>query len=75
MPLYEYACTKCHHDFEMLVFNGDVVQCPKCAASEVDRKLSLPAQPRGEPLSGGALPSGCDSSLPPCGPACRRYNG
>jgi putative FmdB family regulatory protein len=70
MPLYEYACTKCDHDFEMLVFNGDEVQCPKCAASEVQRKLSLPAQPRAE-----AVPSGCDSSMPPCGPACRRYNG
>ena len=70
MPLYEYACTKCEHDFEMLVFNGDEVQCPKCAGSEVQRKLSLPAQPRAE-----AVPGGCDSSLPPCGPACRRYNG
>ena len=72
MPLYEYACKKCDHDFEMLVFNGEEVACPKCQASEVERRLSVPARPR---TDGASQPAGCDSSLPPCGAACRRFTG
>jgi len=32
MPLYEYKCTKCGHEFEELVsFSGaDKVKCEKC---------------------------------------------
>jgi putative FmdB family regulatory protein len=72
MPLYEYACRKCDHEFEALVFAGDVVECPKCQARAVERRLSVPARP---PAEAAALPVGCDPSLPPCGPACRRFTG
>jgi putative FmdB family regulatory protein len=71
MPLYEYACQKCDHEFEALVFPGDdEVECPKCEARRVVRRLSVPARPQSE----AALPTGCDPSLPPCGPDCRRFN-
>ena len=71
MPLYEYACRKCDHEFEALVFPGDdAVECPKCQARRVERRLSVPARPQAEPP-----PTGCDPSLPPCGPACRRFGG
>ena len=33
MPLYEYACEQCEHTFEALVFDGDAVECPECAAT------------------------------------------
>jgi putative FmdB family regulatory protein len=72
MPLYEYACKKCDHDFEMLVFDGEEVECPKCRARAVERRLSVPARP---PSESASLPIGCDPSLPPCGPACRRFTG
>jgi putative FmdB family regulatory protein len=73
MPLYEYACRKCGHAFEALVFDGDEVECPQCQAVELDKQWSVPARPRSE---GASLPSaGCDPSLPPCGPACRRWPG
>jgi putative FmdB family regulatory protein len=68
MPLYEYACKKCDHDFETLVFGDEEVECPKCQARQVVRRLSVPARPRTEA-------SPCDSSLPPCGSACRRFTG
>ncbi len=70
MPLYEYACKKCDHDFEMLVFEGEEVRCPQCRAQAVERRLSLPARP---PAESASLPAGCNSDLPPCGPACRRF--
>ena len=72
MPLYEYACKKCDHDFEMLVFNGEEVACPKCQTRQVERRLSVPARPRAETAS---QPAGCDSRQPPCGAACRRFTG
>jgi putative FmdB family regulatory protein len=72
MPLYEYACGKCNHEFEALVFPGDeAVECPKCQARRVERRLSVPAPPQTETA---ALPMGCDPSLPPCGSACRRFD-
>ena len=73
MPLYQYICQKCEHDFEELVNTGDEVECPKCASKKLERQTSLP----GMPMVKGSLPSSCgDPSLPPCGaPSCRRTGG
>jgi putative FmdB family regulatory protein len=74
MPLYEYACQKCSHTFEALVFDGDLVECPQCHGSKLERQWSVPARPRMN--SGSSVPmGGCDPSLPPCGPACHRWPG
>jgi putative FmdB family regulatory protein len=69
MPLYEYACRKCEHQFEELISNGEPVECPQCHTRRVERLLSIPAKPRSE---GGSLPMSCDPKLPPCGPGCCR---
>lgn len=72
MPLYEYACPKCEHEFETLVFGEDEqVECPKCASTQVERRLSMPGLPV---VKAGAASSPCGNpSLPPCGaPGCRR---
>jgi putative FmdB family regulatory protein len=69
MPLYEYTCKKCEHDFEALVLNGEAVSCPHCQSEKVKRLLSVPAKPR--PVS-SELPSSCNPNLPPCGPGCCR---
>jgi putative FmdB family regulatory protein len=61
VPLYEYSCTKCDHEFEALVFDGETVECPQCHGSRLERRFSVPARP----LS-------CDRDLPPCGPGCCR---
>ena len=41
MPIYEYRCTACSHEFERLVRPGDVPACPTCNATELERLLSL----------------------------------
>jgi putative FmdB family regulatory protein len=69
MPLYEYACRKCEHTFEMLVYDGEAVECPECHGDRLERLLSVPAKPRAE---SGSLPMSCDPKLPPCGPGCCR---
>jgi putative FmdB family regulatory protein len=69
MPLYEYACEKCDHTFEELVFGSETVACPKCRSEKVERLLSVPAKPRTE---SSALPMTCNPDAPPCGPGCCR---
>ncbi len=42
MPLYEYVCTDCDHQFEELVSSSGTttVACPHCASTTVDKLLS-----------------------------------
>lgn len=68
MPLYEYTCQKCKHQFETLVFDGEEIECPECRSTRLERLLSVPARPRSE----SPLPMSCDPTTPPCGPACRK---
>lgn len=43
MPIFEYTCKGCGHQFETLVRSGDAPACPSCASTELERELSLPA--------------------------------
>jgi putative FmdB family regulatory protein len=70
MPLFAYACKKCAHEFEALVFPGEEAECPKCRARQLEKRLSVPARPSGEKSS---PPSACNSTGPPCGPGCGRF--
>ena len=46
-------------------------ECPQCHGRKLDKQWSVPARPKAQD---SALPmGGCDPSLPPCGPACRRW--
>jgi putative FmdB family regulatory protein len=47
MPIYEYTCRSCGHEFEAF-FRGSAAvvrttACPSCSSPEVERLLSLPA--------------------------------
>lgn len=42
MPIYEYACDTCEHEFELLVRGSETPACPACGSEELNRKLSLP---------------------------------
>jgi len=41
MPIYEYECRGCGHQFEQLVRTGDVPACPTCRGGDLERLLSL----------------------------------
>jgi putative FmdB family regulatory protein len=41
MPLYEYRCGACSHEFEQLVRTGDTPSCPRCTGTQLERLLSL----------------------------------
>lgn len=40
MPLYEYECEKCRHQFEALILPGIEAACPKCQGKTLKRLLS-----------------------------------
>lgn len=58
MPIYEFRCNRCGHQFEELVGWRDVeegkVQCPNCGSREVERRLSLFAVPSTTSRSSGS---------------------
>jgi putative FmdB family regulatory protein len=42
MPVYDYSCKQCNHQFEALVRGKEQPACPACGGRELERLLSLP---------------------------------
>lgn len=40
MPLYEYHCQACGHDFETLVRSGSTPACPQCRSTALEKIVS-----------------------------------
>ncbi|MEW6754030.1 MAG: FmdB family zinc ribbon protein [Candidatus Latescibacterota bacterium] len=40
MPIFEYVCQECHHQFEALVYGQRRVVCPQCEGTKLTKKLS-----------------------------------
>ena len=58
MPIYEYRCTLCGKNFEMIRFSQDddkEIACPACGKKKVEKAISLPAGSHGscQACSGG----------------------
>lgn len=44
MPIYDYTCGACGHEFEALLRKDtDVASCPTCESADVKRGLSTPS--------------------------------
>jgi putative FmdB family regulatory protein len=72
MPLFEYRCTRCHHEFEALVRDGATPDCPECHAPKPERLLSA-VSARASGVRSLPVSSACPpSDAPPCGPGCCR---
>jgi putative FmdB family regulatory protein len=72
MPIYEYRCSQCDHEFEVLIDADDTPSCPVCHEQKLERLWSVPSKPRGAtPLKTACM---ADPSTPPCGPMCSRFN-
>jgi len=73
MPIFEYRCEGCGHEFEALVRASTQPACPQCGGTRVDKRLSVFATASS---SGGAaelpMPSACGGCGHPGGPgACQ----
>jgi putative FmdB family regulatory protein len=40
MPLFEYQCRKCRHQFEALVIGARKPSCPKCGSEDLEKRVS-----------------------------------
>jgi len=43
MPIYEYLCSKCGHQFEWLVRGEEKPVCPLCGDARLAKQISVPA--------------------------------
>lgn len=43
MPIFDFACRACAHEFEKLVRRDATPACPSCGSSDVERRLAMPA--------------------------------
>ena len=41
MPIFEYICKACHHQFETLIYGKQKAECPKCHATKLEPQLSV----------------------------------
>lgn len=72
MPIYEYVCSKCAHEFEELILGAEEdVACPECGSKQTRKMLSrcktrMGIQAGAEPGAQMAAPGGgcgsCSSS-------------
>jgi len=76
MPLFEYACRECDHQFEALVRASETPECPSCHGTELERRLSVfAAHTNGgssvEPMAAGGACGRCGD---PRGPGACSMN-
>ncbi|MBW1739761.1 MAG: zinc ribbon domain-containing protein [Deltaproteobacteria bacterium] len=64
MPLYEFRCAKCGHEFEQIVFSSDKrpMACPKCGAPKPERLLSIFSSSTSATRPGTSVSSSCVTS-------------
>lgn len=68
MPIYEYACRDCGHEFEALVRSSTVPQCPSCQSTVLDKQLSVFATGQAEAQPAAAFAGPCGTCGHPDGP-------
>ena len=43
MPIYDYHCSNCNKNFELLVRSTTVLACPECGSLNLEKLVSMPA--------------------------------
>ncbi len=43
MPMFDFVCTACQHQFETLVRGSSVPACPACGSTALEKQIALPA--------------------------------
>ncbi|MGD0518716.1 MAG: zinc ribbon domain-containing protein [Thermoguttaceae bacterium] len=66
MPIYEYACRGCGHEFEYFVRGGETPSCPACGQTDLTKNFSLPAAHTGSKKD-PACPAKDSCGAPRCG--------
>ena len=60
MPIFEYECSSCGKEFELLLRNSSVTpECPDCNGTELRKKMSAFATISGAASAHAELPAPC----------------
>ena len=71
MPIFEYLCKACDHEFETLVLGNEKASCPKCHSRTLTPKLSVFAVATKSSSASAGPVGACGSCGDPRGPgAC-----
>lgn len=71
MPIFEYICKGCDHQFEALLYGEDKAECPKCHGQKLAPQLSVFAVTAKASSYTGSSTGACGSCGDPRGPgAC-----
>jgi putative FmdB family regulatory protein len=68
MPIYEYICKECDHEFEAIVYGSQKAACPKCQSKQLAPQLSVFAVSAKGPSAPRASAGPCGSCGDPRGP-------
>ena len=75
MPIFEYICKECDHEFEAIVYGSQKASCPKCQSRKLAPQLSVFAvSAKGASSSTAASAGPCDSCGDPRGPGSCSMN-
>jgi putative FmdB family regulatory protein len=61
VPIFEFRCGRCAHEFEKLVTGGATPPCPKCGGRRVEKKFSVFGSKSGGKFTSSKGGSGCSS--------------
>ena len=75
MPIFEYVCQECQHEFEALVFGRDKARCPKCESKRLSPQLSVFAVATKGSSSSAPVAGSCGSCGDPRGPGACSLGG
>jgi putative FmdB family regulatory protein len=73
MPIFEYVCKECQHEFEALLYGAQKAECPKCRGKKLEPQLSVFAVSAksggksGEKSGGSTQPTFSSGSCGSCG--------
>ena len=67
MPIFEYACKECNHQFEALVYGHEKAECPKCHSKKLATQLSVFAVSAKGASSSSSAHFGSAPAAGPCG--------
>jgi len=71
MPIFEYVCKECDHQFEALIYGTQKAECPKCQSKKLAQQLSVFAMSAKASASSSSSMGACGSCGDPRGPgAC-----
>lgn len=65
MPIYEYVCKSCNHQFELLRLSSNGfkgVKCPECGSAKAAKKLSTFAPAVSNSSTAGCRDGACPTS-------------